>query len=149
MDFRLQCDDYSCGPVALINAYKYIYGEFPKITLRKLLNECETDPIKDGTHRWNMIDSSLSNVIVRKPTYTINKILKYEAFVLLYSFNDEDAHYIFVVNCKDGTYNFYNYIHDNKYVNVKVTKDYFVDNVLKYNPKINGLDYPLAWKINK
>jgi hypothetical protein len=145
--YKLQKDDYSCGPIALMNAYKYVYNIFPKISLRKLLKECKTDPINYGTYRWNIIESSLSNIIYKKPTYSLDKMLNYDAFILLYSFNEKYAHYIFVVNCKDTTYNLYNFIHEDKYVNIKVTKKYFLNNILKFNPKIDDLDYPLAWNI--
>ena len=50
---RLQTDDYSCGPVAIYNAYYYKYNCFPNITLKKLCNRCLTNE-QTGTERWYM-----------------------------------------------------------------------------------------------
>jgi len=50
---KLQLDDYSCGPVALQNAYFHIHGEYPRVTIKKLCETCSTT-YEFGTWRWDL-----------------------------------------------------------------------------------------------
>ena len=79
-----------------------------------------------------------------KAVYNKERIKNMKAFILLYS-GEGFAHYVFVVN-KVSYYNVYNYIHDDKYVHRKIIKR-DLDDLLRANPIIDGLDYPVAWKI--
>lgn len=147
----IQYDDYSCGPVALINAYYCLYGKYPfncaiykhpSKAIRKLREECSTDKI-DGTRRWNISKNSI--ISLEKPIYNVRKILELEKFILLFSFREDNAiwaHYIFVERFSKG-YRVYNYHGKQRNYNTES----FTMNFLKRNPKKYELDYPLAWKI--
>ena len=142
---KLQWNDYSCGPIAIHNAYFHRYGKYPNISVTKTCSKCSTTK-EDGTERWDIIQNGLFDL--GKPTYNINRMIGMDAFILLYSFsmNGEDcAHYVFVVRNEDQ-YNIYNYVDivNDVYANVTKNKDEFLK-ILKRNPRIKGLDYPLAW----
>jgi len=141
---KIQRDGISCGPVALINAYYYKHGTYPKMTTRTLMRKCSTDD-KVGTHRWNMMDCEI--VRLGKPTYNLNKIKGFDACILLYSFGKKYAHYVFVVR-KCGGYKIYNYCDEDSddYEHVTMTEEEYSD-MLRANPRVEGLDYPLAWCI--
>ena len=144
---KLQWDEYSCGPVAICNAYFHRYGRYPNISIRRMCMKCSTTE-EDGTERWDIVQNGILDL--GKPTYNINRIMEMDAFILLYSFSTDSedcAHYVFVIKNSDQ-FHIYNYadIVKDTYVNVIKNKDDFLD-ILKRNPRVNGLDYPLAWSI--
>ena len=139
-----QKDGISCGPVALINAYYYNHGKYPNVTTQRLMCRCLTND-EVGTYRWNMKNGEI--IRLGKPTYNLNRIKRFDACILLYSFGEDAAHYVFVRN--DGnSYTLYNYCDDNTdgYVHLVMTSGEF-DELLRANPRVNGLDYPLAWSV--
>ncbi len=158
--YVLQRDDYSCGPIAILNAYIWKYGKFTsKISFRKLRNLCKTNA-KRGTERWNMKIDVLKES--NKPIYAIKNIKKslenYNGIILDYSFksvqNNINCHYVFIY--KDGC----NYMVINglkeingklEYKNVKYNSwNSLYNKILRFNPKDElGLDYPCAWIIKK
>ena len=139
---RLQTNDYSCGPVAIYNAYCYKYNCFPNISLKKLCNRCLTNE-QTGTERWNMNYNNIINL--GKCIYNKKNIMKMNVFILLYSFSEKYAHYVFVERIveKYYIYNYYDELSDS-YINVIKSKREFED-LIRANPKVNELDYPLAW----
>ena len=141
---RLQPNDYSCGPIAILNAYYYKYKCFPNISLKKLCNRCLTNE-EIGTERWNM---NYNNIIdLGKGIYNKKSIIEMSAFILLYSFGEKYAHYVFVERKKDK-YFIYNYCDESSdnYMNVVKNKGEFED-LIRANPKVDELDYPLAWVV--
>ena len=141
---RLQPNDYSCGPIAILNAYYYKYKCFPNISLKKLCNRCLTNE-EIGTERWNM---NYNNIIdLGKSIYNKQSIIEMSAFILLYSFGEKYAHYVFVERKKDK-YFIYNYCDESSdnYINVVKSKEEFED-LIRANPKVDELDYPLAWVV--
>ena len=140
---KLQTDDYSCGPVALQNAYYHLYGKYPSVTIKKLCSKCSTT-YEFGNWRWDLHKNGL--IQLNKGIYDINKIANLDAFILLYSFSEKNAHYVFVVN--HGDYYFiYNYCDlEHDYTHIAMSKNEF-RNILRANPKVNGLDYPIAWEV--
>lgn len=141
---KTQIDGISCGPVALINAYYYKHGTYPKVTIKTLMNKCFTND-EVGTHRWNMTNTEI--ISLSKPTYNLSKIKSFDACILLYSFGEKYAHYVFVVR-ECGGYKIYNYCGEesDNYEHVIMTEEEYND-MLRANPRVEGLDYPLAWKI--
>ena len=93
--------------------------------------------------RWDIEKNGILNL--GKAVYNKTRIKNMKAFILLYS-GEEFAHYVFVVN-NGCSYNVYNYIHNYKYIHKKLTIDEF-DNLLRANPMMYDLEYPVAWKIN-
>lgn len=144
---KLQTDDYSCGPISLINAFIYSEEKYPPISTCKLKHECSTSEY--GTERWNMMKNTLIK-LDKKPVYNKKKIQKMKAFILLYSFSDLNAHYVFVIKKNEECYKIFNYynVKDNSYMHIKMNPKEFLDSLLKNN-RINDLDYPLAWEIMK
>ena len=170
-NYIIQHDDYSCGPIALINSYYHLYNkypcdcpitEYPRKAIDQIGKECETTKTH-GTELWNLSHNSI--IQLKKTTYNINKILNYDAFILLYSFkqhpetqhkrldkkDDQDvvAHYIFV-HKTDDNYKIHNdrILHNEEYMaNPVLNKEQFTTKYLKHNPRIEGLDFPVAWVI--
>jgi len=147
---KLQTDDFSCGPVAIINAYYYKHSEYPKnITIKRLTHICETNQ-EYGTYRWNIKKNPI--IKLEKSVYNTKKILGMNRFILLYSFSFSNrvcAHYIFVEKDND-IYKLYNYFDsdENNYVNRSMDKFRFIEKLIKNNPTTDDeLDYPLAWEI--
>ena len=143
---KLQTDDYSCGPIALINAYIYLHGKYPRISTRTLTIECLTT--ENGTNRWDLDNNSI--LILKKPTYNIKKIMEMNAFILLYSFSKSNAHYVFVKKVDNENFHIYNYYdtENDSYINIVMDQESFLHKILRKNPRISNLDYPLAWTIN-
>ena len=141
---RFQPNDYSCGPIAICNAYYYRYKCFPSVSLRKLCSRCLTNE-ETGTKRWNMDENKILKL--GSGVYNKKSIMEMNAFILLYSFDESYAHYIFVEKSKDKffLYNYCDEFSDN-YVNVVKSKREFED-LIRANPKVDGLDYPLAWTV--
>ena len=145
---KLQQDDYSCGPVAIINAYFYQQKKYPPISTNKLKHECITNEVY-GTHRWDMTNNSILSLA--KPVYDINKIIQMDAFILLYSF-DRYAHYAFVEkDFQNNQYILYNHfdLKNDQYSHDSIQETEFTQKILKNNPKKDELDFPVAWKISK
>jgi len=144
---RIQYNDYSCGPIALYNAYFHKYGKYPNISLRTICKKCLTND-EWGTMRWNLIENDV--IKLDKPIYNINKIMNIDTFILLYSFGEKYAHYVFVVKeLVEGQvkYHIYNYCDDftDNYINITKDSESF-RNLLQCNPRVGELDFPLAWK---
>lgn len=139
----LQYDDSSCGPIAIMNACEYLNKKCGRTrrTIHKLRTVCKTNE-DVGTMRWNIENNGVLNL--GKAIYNKEHIKKMKAFILLYS-GDKFAHYVFVVN-RGFYYTVYNYIHKDQYVHKILSVSEF-DELLMANPKIYGLDYPVAWKI--
>lgn len=145
-ELRLQPDDTSCGPIAIVNAYKHIHQKFPKISVKRIRSICETNNVY-GTFRWNITNTSLIDMS-KKPIYDIKKIMNQDKFILLYSFSEYSQHYVYVIQ-KHKIYYIYNYYNPdlNKYEHTSMNEHDF-SNLLKNNPRcLNELDYPLAWNI--
>ena len=144
-ELRLQPDATSCGPIAIINAYKDINGKFPKISVKRLRRNCKTND-GYGTFRWNLPDNSL--IRLNKPVYDIDRIMNMDRFILLYSFHQENQHYVYVTRLA-GNYQVYNYCdHSTGYHHKNMNKKQFKE-LLQNNPRCEyDLDYPLAWTIN-
>ena len=140
---KLQLDDYSCGPIALQNAYFHLHGEYPKVSIKKLCETCSTT-YEFGTWRWDLHKNGLMHL--NKGVYDVNKIVNMDAFILLYSFAEKYAHYVFVVN--RGDYYFvYNYCDlETDYTHKMMPRDEF-RNILRGNPRVYDLDYPIAWEV--
>jgi len=139
----IQYDNSSCGPIAIMNACEYLNKKCgrTRLTIQKLRKICDTDD-DIGTMRWDINRNGVLNL--GKAVYNKKRIKNMKAFILLYS-GDGFAHYVFVVN--NGTsYIVYNYIYENQYVHRKMNVDEF-DDLLRANPIVDGLDYPIAWKI--
>ena len=133
---KLQTDDFSCGPVALINAYYNKHSEYPKnMSIKRLNNICETNQ-EYGTYRWNIKNNPI--IKLQKSVYNTKKILGMKRFILLYSFSFSNrvcAHYIFVEKDND-IYKLYNYFYsdENNYVNRSMDKLTFIEKLIKNNP---------------
>ncbi len=67
-------------------------------------------------------------------------------FILLNLFSEKFAHYVFVEN-RDNSYMIYNYCDmEHDYTHILMTRSEF-RNILRGNPKVYDLDYPLAWEV--
>lgn len=147
-ELRLQPDDTSCGPIAIVNAYKHIHQHFPKISVKRIRSICKTNN-EYGTFRWNITNTSLIDMS-KKPIYDIKKIMNQDKFILLYSFSEYCQHYVYVVqDKKQKIYYIYNYYNQDleKYEHTSMNSSNFM-NLLKNNPRCShDLDYPLAWNI--
>ena len=140
---KLQTDDYSCGPIALQNAYYYLNGNYPKVTIKKLCERCSTT-YEFGTWRWDLHKNGLMHL--HKGVYNVEKIMKMKAFILLYSFGEKYAHYVFVEN-RGNSYMVYNYCDmEQDYTHILMNRSKF-RNILRGNPRVNDLDYPIAWEV--
>ena len=139
----LQYDESSCGPIAIMNACEYLNKKCGRTrrTVHKLREICDTNEYV-GTMRWNIENNGVLNL--GKAVYIKERIKKMKAFILLYS-GVEFAHYVFVVN-NNVNYTVYNYIHNDQYVHKILSTSEF-DDLLRANPIIDGLNYPVAWKI--
>ena len=143
---KLQQDDHSCGPVAIINAFCFQQKKYPRISTNKLKHLCSTNE-NYGTYRWDMDKNSILSL--PKPVYHIDKIIQMDAFILLYSF-DKYAHYAFVEkDVKNNQYIIYNHFDwkTDQYSHYKIGQSEFIEKILKNNPKKDEMDFPVAWEI--
>jgi hypothetical protein len=143
---KIQRDGSSCGPIAIINAYKNINNKYPTISIKRLRRLCKTNN-NYGTFRWNISNTSLINI--DKPIYKIGSIMNLDRFILLYSFGKYSQHYVYVVRTR-GLYKIYNYCSNDTigYSHITMNRREF-HNLLRGNPRcVMDLDYPLAWSIN-
>ena len=142
--FRTQTDDFSCGPVAVINAYRYINNKFPKTTLNRLRYICKTNEYY-GTERKNLIKNTI--IDLSEETYNVRRIKTFKAFILLYSVSKLQAHYVFVIknNNKYTIYNTFDNVNDN-YYQITTSEKEFHFNYLKPD-MYNNEKYPVAWNI--
>lgn len=144
---RLQkCTSADCASVAIINAYKYKNGIYPDISASRLGSlYLETDS-NYGTEPWIIPKNPLINVGKRR--YDKTAILSMNAFIMLYSINAKECHYVFVSR-DNNVFTVYNYYSDiyGKYLKQTFDKETFSYMFFKQFDMIDGLDYPMAWKI--
>jgi hypothetical protein len=141
---KLQTNDYTCGPVSLINAYYDKNKKYPRVTTRSLSYQCNTTE-SIGTYRWNLKKNTILSL--PKETYQINKIMSMKNFILLYSFEKDYAHYVFVKK-QNKSYFIFNYCdtETNDYKNIEMSANDFED-LLRKCSRIKEFDYPVAWEI--
>lgn len=154
MKYLKQRDGYSCGPIALKNAY--IYKNKPKnndpalrVTLKRLRRECRTN-LTYGTPHYNLTNyreiPELQNLNLSRPVYNVNDIMNLDAFILLYS-NVVTEHYVFVTH-KRLHYHVYNGFNYNKrrHDHLILSPEKFQGLLNDCIPKL-GVQYPVAWRI--
>jgi hypothetical protein len=158
MTYILQLDDYTCGPVAIINANVWKNGSC-YLGIENLSQKCKTNKIR-GTERWDLDVTILG--ISQKPAYNISlikeELAKGNSAIILISFRNSDnsvgAHYIFVEKADNNKLLAHNssYRDDiSKYKDEYFEDwDMFYDSQLKFNPNDEkGLFYPCAWIVKK
>lgn len=139
-------DQACCGPIAIINAYKYVYGTHLNITGSRLGSLMNMDN-EYGTEPWEICDNPY--VKLKKKTFNIDKMLEMNAFILLHIIDFEECHYVFV-HKENNKYIVHNYYcpYKKKFLNKPFTKFHFKNIMLNKIKGVDELDYPIAWELN-